>query len=390
MRILAALVLAAAVAAQSNHPVGQRDVSWSNTTGVGSATLLTRVLYPATTAGVDAPVATSPSGWPTIVFLHGYGHQGRDYAQLGADFASSGFVVLLPDTGVFNYQTLADDARANVVAALAASSQPGNPLQGAIDGTRLGVAGHSMGAACLAIALANNPGFRCAYAFAPVLPLVSQQIALDLPMGVCVGTGDNITPWASNAYPFYMLSAPTTGVKFLHRFHLSSTHMSLVGFSGLTPDYLRARDIATGFFRHFLDVDVCGMDRCVGPAALADAAVVGFEQTIVQPRIWSAAPLQIGQTVRISVSAEEGNTAILASDVVTPGLPTAIGTLLLDPATAFTWAIGATVRDQRVDVDLVVPNNPVLIGMPIAMQPAAPSALSAMQFGSAAAFAVSQ
>ena len=55
-----------------------------NPTNRGSSTLRARVHYPATRAGQNAPLRPAPaSGYPTVVFLHGYSLVGSAYRDLG-------------------------------------------------------------------------------------------------------------------------------------------------------------------------------------------------------------------------------------------------------------------------------------------------------------------
>jgi dienelactone hydrolase len=398
MRLLATLLLAGFAAGQTPLPVTSFDVTWTNATGVGSAVLATRVFMPVVSAVGDdavsagttalAPATMPARGWPTIVFLHGFGLQGRDYGPLCMQLASQGLLVLAPDTGVYDHVTLTHDALANVDAALVASGDPASPLHGMVDVGRLGVAGHSMGAACMAIAMTANPGFRCAYAIAPVSPFGYLPAVVDVPVGVAVGAGDAITSWSQHALPFYDQSTPRSGMKMIHCFDASSTHMSIAGFTGDTADFARTADICAGFFRHFLGVDDGGMERCIGPAVFADPTLVTHEQTVVESRIWPAAPPRIGQLTRVSVAAASGSLAILVADGLTTGLPTVYGTLLLDPAVAFAWAIGSASRGRRMDAVLAVPNAPSLIGLSMAMQPLAPTSSAAIRFGDATAFVV--
>ena len=406
MRFLAALALAGAAMAQATHPVTTFDVTWTNMTGQGSPVLASRVFMPNCKLAADdvvlpsAPSTASaqsaamgavgmpPRGWPTIVFLHGFGLQGRQYGRLLTSIARCGFVVIAPDTAVYDYVNLTCDAIANLDAARVASGDPASPLHGAIDPGRIGVAGHSMGAACMALAMPSNPGFRCAYAFAPVSPFGFLPALIDVPVGVVVGGGDVVTSWQQHAQPFYAQSTPVSGVKMIHLLAASSTHLSVAGLAGATPDFARAADICTGFFQHFLGVDDGGMERCLGPAVFADPVVASHEQTVVQARIWSSSPLRVGQTSRMSVAAAPGISVILVADQLVAGLPTPLGMLMLDPATAFTWAVGMDPRGRRMDAPLAVPSTATLVGLSLAMQPLAPTAAAPFGFGSATGLVV--
>lgn len=394
MRFLAVSLLAASAVSQGVPAVASFDVRWDNATGSGSSVLQTRVHAPlagetvGTASAANTTIVPPAGGWPTIVFLHGFGLPGRAYDHICSDLARQGFLVLAPDTALCDPTLLAADALANVAAAIVASGQSGDPLFGAIDATRVAIAGHSMGAACMPLALTSNTVFRCAYAFAPASPFGLVPAVLDVPVGIAVGAGDAVTTFQQQALPYFDHAQPTWGMKMIHCFDASSTHMSLVGLAGQTADYERALDICAGFLQHFLDVDASAIERCIGPDVLADPLVVAQEQAVVQPRIWPATQPRIGQISRVSVAAAPGDSAILVSDALTSGVPTALGTLLLDPATTFTWVVGFTQRERRLDVLLAVPNSANLIGLPVAMQPLAPTANAGASFGAAIAFTV--
>jgi hypothetical protein len=46
------------------------------------------------------------------------------------------------------------------------------------------------------------------------------------------GAGDTITSWSQHALPFYDQSTPRSGMKMIHCFDASSTHMTIAGFTG--------------------------------------------------------------------------------------------------------------------------------------------------------------
>ena len=75
-------------------------------------------------------------------------------------------------------------------------------------------------------------------------------------------------------------------------------------------------------------------------------------------------------------------------DQLVAGLPTPFGMLMLDPATAFTWAVGMDPRGRRMDVPLAVPSTAALVGLSLAMQPLAPTAAAPFGFGSATGLVV--
>lgn len=391
MRIFAAIALIASTVLAQTYPlplVASRDVAWPNTTGQGTSTLFTRVFYPSTVQGHNAPVLPKKGGWPVLLFLHGFSYMGRDYPALCAEWARQGFVVVAPDTGIWSYITLAQDAHANLGAIAAENVAVGGPFRGAFDLSRIGVAGHSMGGGTMAFVIAQNPQIRCAFGFAPAAPTGSAAAAITVPFGCVVGDGDVLTPYSQHAQPYLAGVDASSPLKFMARLGAASDHFSIAGMSGATPDFARAVDMSVGFFRHFLDVDADALEQCLGPAVIADPQVVAIEQDIAHPRIWSAGALVPGATVRVSVAAESGDGVIFAGPSVPVGVPTAIGTLLLDPSQAFTWISSIVPDVDRLDAQLYVPNTTAVIGVEFALQPAAPTSSASMRFGSLKEFVV--
>lgn len=389
--LVAALALgatAAATPAQGPLAVGTHDVVWANKSGFGTPDLAARVCYPSPIGGVDTEILPSPTGWPVIVFLHGYSLLGRDYAALGEAWASEGFAVIQLDTAQFDWQAQAQDGRAVFAALLAANADPDEFVNGAFDTGRIAIAGHSMGGGTMGLILANNPGYRCGFALAPVSPAVTAAAQVTVPFGLAVGTGDAITPPFVFSQPYYDAVAPTSGLKFWHLMDQTCTHMNLVGFPPQGRVFARTNAIVVGFFRHFLDVDPTGIDRCIGPAANTEVTLVSLAVSVAQPRIWTSAPLSIGNLVRVSIAAEQGLGGILAGPAVTAGMPTSLGMLMLDPASAFTWVSGVAERQRRIDAWLNVPNDVGLIGVSVAFQSIGASTSSTLQLGSAAEFVI--
>lgn len=367
--MLAVLLTAAAIPAQQKYAAGYRDLVWPNQTGLGSPLLFTRVVYPSLVGGAAAPLHPQAGGWPVIVFLHGYGQLGRDYAELGERWVSRGFVVVQVDSAMFSYFDLVYDGWAQFGAIAAANSAPGGFFAGAFDLARIGLAGHSMGGGAMAMILGANPGYRCGFAMAPAWPGSAYTSMVHVPMGVLVGDGDLITPSSLHAQPYFQSLDPASGLKFSYRFDANCDHMNLVGLGAPTASSFRlCASIGIGFFEHFLDVDGNGLDACLGPAVVQDPNVVAFDCQVTEPQLWAEAPLQLGQTVRISLAAEVGLGGILAAPSLGSGLATSLGLLRLDPVTCFTWATGMATPQHRLDVMLSVPNDPNLVGATIAFQ----------------------
>lgn len=387
--LLAVLCTVAAAVSQSRFMVGQKDVAWHNPTAAGTPLLYTRVLYPSPVGGVDAPLEPRAGGWPTIVFLHGFGLMGRDYATLASTWASQGFAVVLVDSAMFDFFVEAADGIAQFTAIQRANEATGTFFHGAFDMERVGIAGHSMGGGAMALVLASNPGYRCGFAIATVFPGQAPTAQVHVPLGCVVGTGDVVTPWYWHTHPYYNTAQPQTGLKFLYLLDGTCDHMNVAGLAAPTsPALRRTLSLSLGFFRHFLGLDANALENCIGPAALAEPHLQDLTYQVAEPRLWAAGRLVPGRSVRISLVAEAGPVGILAAPTSGWSIPTSIGTLQLDPSAVFTWVVGVAQRDRRIDASLTVPNNPNLVGVTIALQGVGATNALPILLGSAAQFVV--
>lgn len=388
-----AATLLPACGAQTPLPVGSRDVSWPNPTGQGSSTLASRVLYPATSAGSNAPLLPRPGGWPTIVFLHGFALLGNSYAPLGTAWAQQGFVVVLSNTMQFDNAGQALDGRALFFALQAANAASGGPFEGGIDLQRVAIAGHSMGGGNCGNVLASNPGYRCGLAIAPVPPVGANAAAVAVPFGIVAGAGDTITPPATNAQPFYAGLTGYSDVKFLYLLNGDATHTNLAGLfvSGATSTavFTRAAAVGLGFLQHALELSATALDQAIGPPALAEPRLVSLLQEFAAVQTWTDGPLRIGASMRASSGMEPGLGALAAAFAAPAApLPTPFGDLLLDPASAFVLAADVVGAGRRLDVAIALPPAPTLVGLPLGLQALGPTRTQSLWLGNAVGLAV--
>lgn len=386
--LAAAALVAASVVAQAPLPVGTHDLAWVNPTAAGSATLFARIYYPATSAGFDTPPLPSPSGWPTVVFLHGYGQIGSDYGTLASAWTEQGFAVVALDTARFDFAMLRDDAIAAYDALQLANGAIGTLTDGLFDIDRTMVAGHSMGGGVTALVLATNPGYRAGLALAPFDPtqvVGPVAAAVSTPFGIVAGDGDVITPPALHAAPLYATLGVPKGVKFLYWLDASCGHLEVAGLQIGTSNqaFLSALQVSSGFLAHSLHTRTDGLEQCLGPAALSDPQLLSLSQQYGLGEVWAARSLRIGATTRYSIGVEPGLAAAVIASGLIPPVATPLGQLLVDPFTAFVGALGITGSERRYDFDLPVPLDPQLVGLELAMQAFGTTATQPMWFGSA-------
>lgn len=378
---------AASAAAQLQHPVGMFDLVWPNPTTFGSAQLYARIYYPAQASGFGTtPIATT-NGWPTVVFLHGYGQFGNDYDQLASAWTTNGFAVVALDTAQFDFALLRDDAIAVHSAIQIANGTVGTLTHGLYDTGRMMLAGHSMGGGVTALVLASNPGYLGGFAIAPFDPtsVVGPVAAsVDLPFGILVGDGDAITPPLFHAQPLFQ-TLGVSSLKFLYWMDATCDHLDVAGLqtNATDPAFASSVQIGLGFFGHVLGTDTSGLENCIGPSAQQDPQLLALQQQFGIPQAWSTRPLQLSSTTRYSVGVEPGLGAMLVAGGMVPPISTPFGDLLVDPSTAFIAALAVVGPERRLDLSVSVPFDPQLVGLELAVQAFGTTTTQPMRFGSA-------
>lgn len=196
-------------AVRGPYAVSQTSVSSLSVTGFGGGT----VYYPTSTAdGTFGAVAISP----------GYTGTQSSIAWLGPRLASQGFVVFTIDTNTTLDQP--DSRGRQLLAALDYLTQSSS-VRGRIDGTRLGVMGHSMGGGGSLEAAKTRPSLQAAIPLTP-WNLDKTWPEISTPTLIVGADGDTIAPVSSHAEPFYT-SLPSA---------LDRAYLELNGASHFTPN----------------------------------------------------------------------------------------------------------------------------------------------------------
>lgn len=372
MRLLSCLLpllAPVALAAQGLFPVGFTDLALANNTGSGSATIPARVHYPALSAGRNAALRPQTGGYPVVVFLHGFSALGRQYPALGDHFAARGMITVLHDTAQFDAALQVRDGVALLSALQNANTQIGGFFEGALDMTRSGVCGHSMGGGSTVNVLAQNPGYRAGFCFAPVFP-GSATGQVRVPIGIVHGTGDTIVPW-SQGQNLFLAATAYTGQKLLYLMNGDANHINVVGFLLSTQAdrevWDRSARVAYGFFARHLEGRVAALEETFGPTAASEARLVSLSAGVEATELWLVGSTSIGQSTRLTVLAEPGPAAVLLA-AGTASLPTPFGTLLLDPATLQTLAAGNAGANRLFVRNLTIPADMSLIGAQVPLQ----------------------
>ena len=392
---LAWALLTASVVGQAAF-VASTEVSWDNHSGAGTPVLTASVYYPAITSLSNAAILPTTTGYPVVVFMHGWGRLGSDYYRLGQDLAASGFIAVMMNTAQYSCTEMEHDTRAMFAAIGAANIADGGFFLGALDMSRVGLLGHSMGGAVISYVLndarnapTNNPGYKCALALAPANPaMVLAGTEVRVPIGLVSGLGDRLTPPASHAIPYYNALVPAAGLKFHYRMNGNCTHMNLAGLDSAHPAvFARTKKIMKGFFGQFLSGSTRGLEPVLGVEGMGDPNLVGVDMDSVVPQSWVASELRIGMTSRVSVVAEAGFAGLIMADSLAIPTATLVGTLLLDSASVFPVA-EAFILGERFDVLITVPMIQELVGVSFAVQGGGATVNSAFSLGSAVTFTI--
>jgi dienelactone hydrolase len=209
--------------------------------------------------------STGPA--PLLVFVHGYDQSPSDYRNLLKAWASAGYVVAAPtfpgtnrdaaSLDATDYRNEPMDVSFVISQVVAQSAAPTGPLSGRVDATRVGIAGHSLGAEVV-LGLLNrccrDPRVRAAISLAgseqfnpgaPAFPPDGYFVASATPLLFVHGDADHENPYDRSVTAFAGASAP----KFFETIHGgdhrlpyqdSLTHPGAHVVSTVTVDFLDA------------------------------------------------------------------------------------------------------------------------------------------------------
>jgi predicted dienelactone hydrolase len=202
--------------------------------GDPARTLVVDVWYPSSMPGgpsTDPPLRKGT--YPLILHSHGFMDSRTGESYLGEHLATRGYIVAAPDYplskgGAPGGPTIADtaqqplDARFVIDQLLAQSAMPSSPIAGAIDSSRIGVSGLSLGGlTTLLIAFhptLGDPRVKAAMAWAAPSCMLEQQFfaGSHLPLLLLHGEGDAIVPLAANSQRIFPFTQSPSELIVLH------------------------------------------------------------------------------------------------------------------------------------------------------------------------------
>ncbi|MFC0505573.1 alpha/beta hydrolase family protein [Micromonospora costi] len=204
------------------------------------------------------PTDTSQGTFGAIAISPGYTAAWSSISWLGPRIASHGFVVIGIET---NTRLDQPDSRGRQLLAALDYLVERSSVRTRIDGTRLAVAGHSMGGGGSLEAAASRPSLQAAVPLAP-WNLDKTWNTVQVPTLIIGGESDSVAPVATHSEPFYA-SIPASSEK---------AYLELNGASHFFPQTVNtptARQMVA-WLKRFVDNDTrYEQFLCPGPSGLA-------------------------------------------------------------------------------------------------------------------------
>jgi dienelactone hydrolase len=267
---------------ESRVAVGYFWERFDNPTKKGSQRLNAVMFYPAKKNGRETAVLTRKDGYPVVVVLHGFGCRAILMYSMASQLVQAGYIVVAEDTSQFDPHAQARDGAALFHALAAANKNKESEFKGQLDMTRAGLCGHSMGGGNTVRVLAENPGYKAGFCFAPwsgkVLPnskpLYVERYAakVTIPLGIVHGTGDRVLAWRDHAQAYIEAMKETPATKFLYLLNRDCNHINLAVAGPASSERSKAvfhscMELAAAFFDRHLRKQPAALDKLLGKDA---------------------------------------------------------------------------------------------------------------------------
>ncbi len=168
------------------------------------------VYYPATASGVNAPVASSPTGFPVVSFGHGFVIATEAYSWLWEALVPQGFILIFPKTEgqllpAPNHQAFGADILFCAREIVRQGTLPGSPLFGKV-APRIALMGHSMGGGATYVGASGMSDVQTTITFAAAETnpsAINAALSVNVPSLVIAAAEDCVTPASTNQVPVY-------------------------------------------------------------------------------------------------------------------------------------------------------------------------------------------
>ncbi len=262
--------------------VGYVAERFDNPTKSGSKRLRAVVFYPAKTNGRETAVLTRKDGYPVVVVLHGFGCRAMVMYAMASQLVQAGYIVVANDSGQFDPTAQAKDGNALFAALAAENKNKDSEFKDQLDMSRAGICGHSMGGGNTVRVLADNPGYKAGFCFAPwagkIFPrgkaiYVERYAAkVTTPLGIVHGTGDRVLPWRDHAHRYIQAMKDTPAQKFLYLLNSDCDHINVAVVGPVSAKRSKAvfygcMELAAAFFNCHLQQQPKALDKLLGKDA---------------------------------------------------------------------------------------------------------------------------
>jgi dienelactone hydrolase len=212
------------------------------------------------------PASTSEGTFGAIAISPGFTGSQSTVAWYGPRFASQGFVVITIDT--LSLLDLPDSRGTQLLAALDYLVQTSS-VRTRIDGTRLGVMGHSMGGGGTLRAAASRPALQAA------IPLTAWHTtkswpSVRVPTMVIGAENDSTAPVASHSEPFYESLSAAPDKAYLE--------LNNAGHSAPTSANTTIAKYGISWLKRFVDNDT-RYDQFLCPAPAPSSSIEEYRDT---------------------------------------------------------------------------------------------------------------
>ncbi len=286
--------IASAQPCPSPDQPGSFAVGWNTSSFQRSSrTLNCRVYYPAISAGQNSDVAVSSGPFPMIAFGHGFAMQASYYNSYYQHLASHGYIVIAPQFPDTQHGELAQDLLASIDWLRLSGSDSQSPLFGAVDTSRAGISGHSMGGGASLLAASYDSRIR---AVAPMCPaettpsVIARMSQISGAVCIIAGSSDGITPVSTQQQPMYSAALAFKSLAVLQGGnHTRCMDTPLFDFTDPGGGMTRAvqqqltRRYMTALFNLFLKDDSCGWSYSYGSSAPDPSVVLSSAVRSMQP-----------------------------------------------------------------------------------------------------------
>jgi predicted dienelactone hydrolase len=257
-------------------------------------TLNCRLYYPAVSTGQNSGVAAVSGPYPMIAFGHGFAMQSSYYNSYYEHLASNGYIVIAPQFPDTQHGELAQDLLACIDWLRMRNSDAQSALFGAVDTSRAGVAGHSMGGGACLLAAAYDSRIRAAAPMCPAetTPSVIARMS-QIAGAVCIiaASNDGITPVSTQQQPMYNAAQAFKSLAVLQGGnHTRCMDTPLFDFTDPGGSMTRpvqqqlTRRYMTALFNLFLKDDSCGWSYSYGVNAPHPSVILSRSVRPMQPK----------------------------------------------------------------------------------------------------------